>query len=252
MLKIGVSSCFFYPDINRTTFGPKTLCYFERDMARFLTRPDVLPILIPDLSEDQMKYFLPQMDAFIFQGGSDIAPASYQEVPIENERWPGDIYRDQYELKIMDYAYQNKKPILGICRGFQLLNVYFKGTLYQDIPLELKSETRHRDAVLYDKVSHQVSIIDGHLKLIYPGKNTINVNSVHHQGVKKLGEGLKIESKSIGDGVVEGISYDKEGRFILGVQWHPEFSDTLGIEVAPPGPLYSYFITKVKEIKNGK
>lgn len=250
MLKIGVSSCFFYPDLSRTTFGPKTLCYMERDMARFLTRPNVMPILIPDLEEEALIPFLKEMDAFVFQGGSDIAPQSYGEIPIQNGRWPGDLYRDQYELKIMNFAFKNNIPILGICRGFQLLNVFFKGTLYQDIPSEIKSDILHRDALIYDKVSHEATIETGHLKKIYPSYSKIKVNSVHHQGVKKLGEGLEVEARSVGDNMVEAFSYNRDQKFILGVQWHPEFSLSLKNEVVDPVPLYDYFLNKVKEKKS--
>jgi putative glutamine amidotransferase len=138
MIKIGVSACFMYPDPTRTVFGHKQLTYFEHDMSRYLSRPGVMPILLPDLPWEELEQYLNEMDGFVFQGGADISPSTYGDEMIENGRWPGDRHRDQYELKIMDWAFKNKKPIFGICRGFQLLNVYFGGKMYQDLNLKLE------------------------------------------------------------------------------------------------------------------
>jgi putative glutamine amidotransferase len=247
MLKIGVTSSIFYPDINRLVFGHKTLCYFERDLARYLSRENVMPILIPDLEDEMLFPFLKQLDAIVLQGGSDIAPETYGATPILDGRWPGDIYRDRYELKILKFARQKKLPVLGICRGFQLLNVFFGGTLYQDIETQVEGSLKHRDAAQYDRINHQVLIKAGHLKNIYPRKKILQVNSVHHQGVEKLGAGLLVEAISKEDGIIEGFSYDKNDEFFLAIQWHPEFSHTLGNLLADPNPIYDYFLEKLSK-----
>ena len=162
MLKIGVTACFFYPDPSRAVFGHKTITYLERDMSRYLSRPGVLPVLIPDLaSETDLKEILDQMDGFVIQGGSDMAPESYGEKPIG--RWLGDRHRDEYELKIMDYAIRQGKPVYGICRGFQVMNVYFGGTLFQDTVTQRSGTPEHRDADLYDQMNHPVELIEGTL-----------------------------------------------------------------------------------------
>jgi len=242
MLKIGVTSCFFYPDITRTVFGHKTLCYLERDMARYLARENVMPILIPDLNEKELTPFLQELDGLVLQGGSDISPMSYGATGILDNKWPGDPYRDAYELKILAHAKQVKMPVLGICRGFQLINVFFGGTLCQDIPTQIEGALKHRDAILYDKINHNVSIKAGHLAKIYPGQSVIGVNSVHHQAVEKLGAGLQVEAIAEDDNMIEGFSYDQQGQFFLAVQWHPEFSHTLGDAIADPNPIYDYFL----------
>ncbi|MBI1910006.1 MAG: gamma-glutamyl-gamma-aminobutyrate hydrolase family protein [Deltaproteobacteria bacterium] len=253
MIKIGVSACFLYPDPGRTVFGLKTLTYLESDMARYLSRRGILPILIPNLAEENLKEFLEAMDGFVFQGGSDIAPQSYGEEPIRQGgaskgRWPGDPERDAYELKILDYAVRQDKPVLGICRGCQLINVYFGGTLYQDIASQKEGALVHRDAMRYDHVHHRIEWKPGGLLgKVYKEDKATEVNSVHHQGIKDLGKDLLVEAISPQDQLVEAVSYKKpDEKLVLGVQWHPEFSHTLKDQVIRPEPLYDYFLKKVK------
>ncbi len=250
MIYIGVSSCFMYPDPSRQTFGHKTLAYIEQDMARWLSRPGVMPVLIPDLDERGLNQFLSEMDGFVFQGGVDVSPSSYKEEPIENGRWPGDPYRDQYELKIMDYAFKNKKPVLAICRGMQLANVYFGGTLYQDLKTQVEDVLEHRNAELYDKIHHSVMCTkDSLLRKIY-GKEELRVNSVHHQGIKTLGKNLLIDAVSPTDKLVEAFHYKDSDNYMVGVQWHPEFSHTLGKDLVNPDPIYEHFLSAVKTQRN--
>lgn len=247
MIYLGVSACFMYPDPSRTVFGPKTLAYLEQDMARFLSQKDVMPILIPDLPEKELYQFLLELDGFVFQGGSDVAPETYRESKIEKGQWPGDSFRDQYELKIMDFAFKNKKPILAICRGFQLANVYFGGSLYQDLKLLTGTEVEHRNAEKYDRVFHEILCADhGLIKNIY-GKETLIVNSVHHQGIKTLGKGLVVDAVSSEDQLIEAFHHkDLESNYLVGVQWHPEFSHTLGENICNPKPLMEHFLNAVR------
>lgn len=248
MIKIGVSACFMYPDPARLVFGHKTLLYFEKDMSLYLSRSGVMPILIPDLPESELYPFLNEMDGFVFQGGADISPKSYNEDMIENGRWPGDYHRDQYELKIMKFAFDHKKPIFSICRGFQLTNVFFGGTLFQDLKIQTGTEIEHRNAETYDRVNHEISLGDDSLLKELYKKDSICVNSVHHQGVKSLGKNLVVDAISPTDKIVEAFHYkNMKENFVLAVQWHPEFSHTLKERVADPKPLYDYFLKAVKE-----
>lgn len=249
MIKIGVSACFLYPDRNRPYFSPKTLCYFENDLANYLYREDVLPVLIPDLKGEALEHILRQMDGFVLQGGSDLSPKTYGEDHLDKNKWPGDELRDIYELKIANFAFTNAKPILGICRGAQLLNVYFGGTLYQDLATQYEDSLQHRDAEKYDGNHHTIDFSPGKiLSKLYENQNIMFVNSVHHQGIKKLGKNLIVEAISPQDKIIEAFSYAKmQERFVLAVQWHPEFSHTIKDKVVPAEPIYDYFIKNVRE-----
>ncbi len=247
MIKIGVSSCFMYPDIDRIVFGPKTLLYLENDMANYLSKPGVIPILIPDYDGDRMKEFLDEMDGFVFQGGVDLAPESYGEEPIG--RWKGDKYRDDYELAIMDYAVKSGKPVFGICRGFQVMNVYFGGTLYQDMETQKPETIKHRDAIEYDKVKHEVVFTKGELlDKMYEATEVPLVNSVHHQGVKNLGKDLKVLATSEKDGIIEAFTWTgaPDGK-VMGVQWHPEYFHTIADQLIDAHKLYNHFLSFIKK-----
>lgn len=245
MIKLGVTSCFMYPDPNRAVFGHKTLTYFEHDMSKFLSRPGVMPILLPDLPWNELEQYLHEMDGFVFQGGADISPKSYGDQMIENGRWPGDYHRDQYELKIMDWAFKHKKPVLAICRGFQLMNVYFGGTLYQDLKIQTGTGVEHRNAELYDRIFHDVECTpDSLLSKLY-NKTRLTVNTVHHQGVKTLGKDLVVDAICPDDKLIEAFHYkNMDEHFVLAVQWHPEFSHTIKDKVVDPDIIYQYFLKR--------
>lgn len=245
MIKIGVSSCFLYPDKERSVFGPKSLSYIENDMANYVARKGVLPVLIPDVDDDLLLGILSEMDGFVMQGGTDLAPETYGEQPIG--QWKGDSHRDRYELKILDFAIKNSKPVLGICRGLQLMNVYFGGTLYQDTTTQNPQTNNHRSAELYDTIKHPIEFMEGSfLAELYKNEENPHVNTVHHQSIKDLGKDLDVYASSP-DGIIEAFGYAKEPKGkVMGVQWHPEFSQTLQGELIDAHKLYSAFLQHVK------
>ncbi len=249
MLKIGISACFMYPDPERIVFGKKTLNYLENDMARYIAQEGVMPVLLPDLREERLMELLEEIDGFVFQGGNDVAPQSYGEEPIQAGRWMGDAYRDQYELRIMDYAVKSGKPVFGICRGLQLMNVYFGGTLYQDIATQKEDAILHRDAEKYDHLLHPVAFTEAKLlHRLYGDNSPLMVNTVHHQAIKDLGRDLEIWAVCPEDGIIEAIGYTgaEEGR-VMAVQWHPEFSELLSDRLIDKYRLLDVFFNHVKK-----
>lgn len=180
-----------------------------------------IPITIPIIhDEEDYDYYLNIIDGIIFSGGIDVSPLSYGENPINEVKNISSI-RDKYELGLLKRAYEKKLPILGICRGCQLINVSLGGTLYQDINVQVPNALGHCPGPqLLEELYHAINIKEGtRLHSIFD-KKRIYVNSFHHQAINKLGENIKIAAIS-DDGIVEAIE-STDDRFLIGVQFHPE------------------------------
>jgi len=156
-------------------------------------------------------------DGLLLPGGADIEPALYGRNREEKCGKPNEL-RDKYEFLIYDAFVKTNKPILCICRGFQLLNVINSGTLYQDIS-EIK-KCNHSDFLKRAKNIHNVTITENTKLYEFFGKSQVGVNSMHHQAVEDVGDNLIVSAVSE-DGFVEAIEL-KDHRFCIGVQWHPE------------------------------
>ena len=158
-----------------------------------------------------------QCDGLLLSGGEDVDPKYYGQTPTEKCGIP-DVRRDEAELKMLDAFFATGKPILGICRGEQLMNVYFGGTLHQDIG-EL-SKCSHDDYPRKNLGNHAVALTSGTKLAGIMRRKALRVNSLHHQAADKLGNGLIVSAVSE-DGITEGIEHTKH-PFCIGVQWHPE------------------------------
>lgn len=228
-LRIGISACFFHSDPKRPIFKGKTLMYFEQSMAHWLLSEKVFPYMIPAVAENSPvshRDMVAEFDGLLLQGGSDVSPCSYGEEPMRPE-WSGDAIRDRYEIELVREFEASGKPILGICRGLQLINVAFGGSLYQDIQTQLPTARDHRNWEIYDYNLHTVRFEKGsRLESLYPSVSVGKVNSIHHQAIKDLGKGLVVEAVSESDGIVEAVR-KKEGSSVFAVQWHPEFQDPM-------------------------
>ena len=230
-LKIGLSACFSHADPARSLFTNKTLQYVEQSIAHWIMSAGAMVVMVPCPTGETARgdvtlaHYAEWLDGVVLHGGSDVWPGTYGEEPLK-EAWIGDRIRDLYDLAVVEAFAQAGKPIFGVCRGLQLINVAFGGTLYQDIETQLKGSLRHRDASTYDQNFHDIDIAPrSRLAQLYPGLSRARVNSIHHQGIKDLAPGFDVEAWSIPDHVPEAIRR-RDGLnkgYIAATQWHPEF-----------------------------
>lgn len=229
-LRIGISARLLHQPPPGLGLPLKRLQFLESHMAHWIMSHGVVALMIPfiDAQAPTLRKRPPihdlvdHLDGLVLQGGVDISPQTYGQPPWQDSTGDYDPIRDQYELELLHGFISAGKPVLGICRGCQLLNVYFGGTLVQDIPSQWRGAVAHVDTQRYDRLMHEVHFMPGsHLAAIY-GYAPRRVNSIHHQCVDKLGSGLALEARSPIDLVPEGIRHTAH-PFVMGVQWHPEF-----------------------------
>lgn len=181
-----------------------------------------LPVIFPfSEDEEELDQLVDKCDGFLFTGGHDVSPEIYREKPLEN-LIDACRKRDVMESIVLKKAIDADKPILGICRGIQFVNAALGGTLYQDLPTQFPSSVEHHQTPPYDKHAHDVRINKDSPLYRCLGKESISVNSYHHQAVKEIAPGLMSMATSP-DGLTEAL-YKPDHRFLWAVQWHPEFS----------------------------
>ncbi|MDR0703517.1 MAG: gamma-glutamyl-gamma-aminobutyrate hydrolase family protein [Planctomycetaceae bacterium] len=203
-----------------------------------------IPVILPlTANPSVLRQLAKQFDGFLFTGGQDVAPELYGEQPAD---CCGAVCpeRDTMEKMLLEYVLKFDKPVFGICRGIQFINVFLGGTLYQDIPSQFQTETaiQHYQQPPYHKPVHSVTVEPesplfpilqtSDITLNTPNSsNTFNlsnkpfnipVNSFHHQGIRRLATELKSAAYA-SDGLIEAV-YHPDKRFVFAVQWHPELS----------------------------
>ena len=252
-LKIGISACFLHPDPSRTVFAKKTLQYIEQSMAHWVMSTGALPVMIPSPAGDSVQGephfedYAQWLDGLVLHGGADVWPGSYGETPLE-ERWSGDRLRDEYEQALVKAFVAAGKPVFGVCRGLQLINVAFGGTLYQDIGTQRPDSLVHRDADRYDHNFHQLEIVpETRLQGLLAGAQSCKINSIHHQGIKQLAEGFVVEARCPDDGMIEAIRHTGPS-YIAAVQWHPEFHRK-ELDTLDDTPLLNDFLEAARAVK---
>lgn len=208
---------------NRKDMGGKEPTYFLR--ARYMKAIEDaggIPVVLPLLSnKDAWRQVVAHVHGLLITGsGSDLAPELYGER--QRHKFARMSHeRAAMELKIAKVAYETNVPTLGICGGMQSINVALGGTLYQDIAAQLNTPLDHLPAYSATKTTHAVQIAPRSLLRRIAGKARMDVNSSHHQSVKKVAPNL-IQTAVAPDGVIEAIEAP-DRSFLLGVQWHPEF-----------------------------
>jgi len=193
---------------------------------RALTAVGALPWMIPLVGDEPetLRGIYDELDGVFLPGGADIDPANYGE-----ERHArcdkGDPARDQVELTLVRWAMADRKPVLGVCRGLQIVNLAAGGTLYQDLADQMPGSIKHDyfpfgGRYSRDHLSHEVSVATNTKLAEIFGAGALKVNSMHHQGVRQLGASL-VASAVAPDGLVEGLE-SSDNSYLVAVQWHPE------------------------------
>ncbi|MAE75687.1 MAG: peptidase C26 [Planctomycetes bacterium] len=242
-LRVAASVSLEPPSADRELFKNKPLQYLEESMILACAEAGAMPYLVPDLKDPASAVeLLDGFDGLLLTGGTDVAPSAYGEEPLRPE-WAGDAPRDAYELALLRAALERRIPVLGICRGCQIINVGFGGSLWQDVATQVDGALPHRDHDAYDSLTHGL-LVDGDSRLgaiLGPSFRVTSqvVNSVHHQAVREVGADLRAVARAP-DGVIEAIEHVDRECFVLGVQWHPEWRET-------PDPVMTAFVSAVRD-----
>lgn len=214
-----------------------------------LERMDLTAVLLSTAhSPESLRRLLDRCSGLVLTGGYDIAPHRYGEEPIEQL---GEVNedRDEMEFLVLGGAIDRELPVLGICRGHQLLNVHFGGSLYQDIAAQMDSDAVHTGTDDWSQHHHTVTVEAGSRLEQCLGIRSFEVNSFHHQAVKKVGDGLRVTARA-DDGMVEALE-TVDGSWILGVQWHPERHEAQAPETDPNRCVFNAFAGAVRRRAGG-
>lgn len=205
-----------------TTFKPgMTRTFVDTDYVRSVTLAGGIPLLLPPVDDYAVVHGqVTRVDGLILTGGPDIDPLLYNEDPLE-KIGAVNHHRDNCEFLVVKAADTLKKPLLGICRGIQVINVAYGGTLHQDVSYIAGCSVNHfQNTAQRDAHWHMVDIEPASALASIIGQNNLPVNSFHHQALKTVAPGFKVAALAR-DGVIEAVERPGE-HFILGVQWHPE------------------------------
>jgi len=180
-----------------------------------------IPVILPPVPDpESIRGQIALIDGLLLSGGNDLSPYMYEEDPAENLGITHHV-RDLHEFLLVKFAHAMHIPILGICRGLQVLNVAFGGSLHQDIKTELPYAFQHYQKSRPELGSHKVHSVPGTKLQGILGNDPILVNTFHHQAIKELAPNLTASAHA-NDGIIEGVEIKDNDDFILGVQWHPE------------------------------
>ena len=220
--------------------------YVNRDYVTSLIKAGAAPMMLPIVPElSQIHRLIDCVDGLLLSGGQDVHPHHYGEDP---EQFLEQVLleRDLFEIEALKYAFSQKKPIFGICRGLQLINVAFGGTLYQDIAKQHSGKViQHLQKAKKDESSHMVDLIKGSWFGDLFSDETLFTNSFHHQAIKKIATNFEVSAKAR-DGIIEAIEHTGD-EFVFAVQWHPEMMTENNSQMQK---MFSAFVQEVIDRKN--
>lgn len=209
--------------------------------------PLSLPVL-QNFNSEIIKRQVESVDAILIQGGLDVNPALYNEKPHEL-LGQIDEKTDDFLMEVIRQAEIRKIPILWICRGLQILNVYYGGSLFQDLSLteKLESNAHKQNDSLTCEPKHTITIENNtYLKKMFPNRDILYVNSFHHQAINKLGKNIVVDARAPDD-IIESIHLNDESHWVFGVQFHPEQHLRCKNDFLP---IFSEFIEQAKKRMN--
>ena len=236
---IGISSSIIVD--NSGSFAGYMRAYVNKDYVDAVIRAGGVPLIIPFSVDKEVIISQAQLiDGLILSGGHDINPYNYGQEPSQKI---GEIFpeRDIYEMILLEESKKRDIPILGICRGFQLINVAAGGTLYQDLSLIPGNILKHNQVSNPTLKTHKIEIKENSVISSIFGKETM-VNSFHHQAIDKVANDFIVVARA-SDGVVEAIEH-KTYKFLVAVQWHPEM---LAVNCEKAKVLFSKFVEEAKK-----
>lgn len=216
---IGISGSILSNE-NEGIFSGYERAYVNDDYVLSVSKAGGIPYIVPIVDDyEDVKEQVAHLDGIILSGGYDVDPIYWDE---EIHTKLGRIFprRDKHELKLVELALEMNKPILGICRGTQIINVAFGGSLYQDLSFIENCYIKHSQNAKPYEATHDFITTEGSIIREVVG-DKVRVNSFHHMAIKDLGKDLIATGYST-DNVIESIEYMENGNFILGVQFHPE------------------------------
>lgn len=221
---IGISANLEPGDPDRASYRGKRLEYAERGLLDWILEAGGLPVILPLYDDPAInEHYLDRLDGLIMAGGGDVAPGAYGQEARRPE-WEGEPDRDLGEFALLKQALDRDMPVFGVCRGFQVLNVHFGGSLHQDLVDGGLSRVVHKDSILYDGIAHPLEILPNNWLADVYAEGSALTNSVHHQGIDRLADGLEVMATCPDDGLVEAVRHP-DYRLVVGVQWHPEWAD---------------------------
>jgi putative glutamine amidotransferase len=220
LIGVTVSEIRSKEDAQRVHHGEPTQTEMTLGLAymRAVERAGGLPVALPPVATSNVDGLLDHLSGLLLTGGPDLDPSCYGAEP-HAELGPTDLAVDTFEIALCRNADRRGMPILGICRGAQVLNVARQGTLHQHLP-DLVHGVEHRQVEPGDRTTHEVRVAPDSGLAQTTGGGPVNVNSFHHQAIDRLGKDLRAVAWAR-DGVVEALESDL-GGFVLGVQWHAE------------------------------